>query len=359
MKIKPGRTYRFKNKKVERYLSPKGFSRDEAKTVQILNPRDGHQRDAQTWHVMPIDDGVLVVNKDSQRVLSPQGFETSEATTVQILDLREPAGKRATQIWVVEDAGDGSQLLRNHVGDRYVSPQGFSGEEATTVQILDLRDGDRRDAQCWVMEVVDEEKRITKLEPVARDVNAIGDDPEVTGYHPPAERTPEVLVAQTVVPFPLVQDTREAPWQSHNNPYYLLRRYGYWEQVLYCDHDGQHIFEAKREVTVGLTTSNSSTIERTLGVSVGADAGIECKGVSASIHASMTNELKVATTRSKECKYSDTYTLTRTFPGDGKRVAHAVWYRGDRYALERLDGSCLLEWRTLTDKLMVEGAFPR
>ncbi len=359
MKIEPGRTYRFKNRKAERYLTPKAFSHEEAKTVQILNPRDGHERDAQTWHVMPIDDGVLVVNKDSQRVLSPQGFHTSEATTVQILHLREPADWRATQIWVVEDAGDDYRLLRNHVGDRYVSPQGFSGEEATTVQILNLRDDDRRDAQCWVMEVADEEKRITRLEPVGRDVDAIGDDPEVTGYHSPAERTPEVLVAQTIVPFPLVRDTHDTPWQSHNNPYYLLRRYGYWQRVLYYNHDGKEIVEAKEEVTIGLTTSNSSTIERTVGVTVGADAGFNCKGVSASIHASMTNDLKVATTRSEERKNSYTYTLTRTFPGDGKRVAHAVWYRGDRYALERLNGSCLLEWETLTDKSKVEGAFPR
>ncbi|MEV6443659.1 hypothetical protein, partial [Amycolatopsis sp. NPDC051716] len=311
MKIEPGRTYRFRNKSAERYLSPQALAGDEATSVQILNRRDG---DAQVWHVMPLDnDAVLIVNKACGRVLSPKAFDTSEATTLQILNLRDRAERRETQTWVFEDAGDGFRLLRDSVGFRCASPKGFSGAEAKTVQLLDLRDDERRNTQCWAMEMVDEEKRITGLEPVKGD--DIGDVPRMTGYHEPPDRGPEVLVGQAVIPFPMVRDERGSSWQTRHNPYYLLRRYGFWKLVLYYEHSGAILREEQHEISVGLTTNNAATIEHTLGVSIGANAGIDCKGASASIQASMTAELKVTQTYSTETKNTRTETIKRNCSG--------------------------------------------
>ncbi|MEU1550941.1 RICIN domain-containing protein [Nocardia sp. NPDC005745] len=360
MRIEPGRTYLLRNNKSGRYVSSRAFSEDEAKTLQQLDLRtETTQRDAQTWHVMPVDDDyVFVVNKKSSKVVSPQAFSPNEATTLQQLDLRAETTRRDAQTWLIIEDGGSLRLFRNRHSGRYLSPQGFWTDEAVTLQQLNLRnESSSRRGQQWEMVVAGEDKRVTELKPVDREVHDIGDVHRLTGYQMPPELTEEVLVGQTVVPYILVDDG-DRSWQSQNNPYYILRRYGHWKRVFYYEHAGNSEYTEKQATTVGLTTSNSSTIERTVGMTVGADAGFSFKGVSASISTTVTTGLRVAHTQSSENHHSESREVSRSYFANGKKVAEAVWFRGDRYSLQRLDGSQLLEWRTVDDRTIVNDAYP-
>ncbi|GGW94643.1 hypothetical protein [Streptomyces noursei] len=361
MRIDPGRTYLLKNKKSGRYVSPQAFSDGEAAVLQQLNLRSGAaEREAQTWHVMPLDDDyVFVVNKKSSRLVSPKAFSTGEAATLEQLDLRSTdTARRDLQTWIVREDGGNSRLFRNRKSNRYLSPQGFWTDEAVTLQQLDLRDGSsQREGQRWEMVVAGEDTRVTGLRPVDREVHDIGEVHRLTGYQMPPERTQEYLVGQALVPYVLVQDGDRLS-QSRNNSYYVLRRYGYWQRVFYYEHAGNSEWTETRITTVGLTTRNEQTIERTVSMTVGADAGFAFKGASASISVSVTTGLRVAHTQSEENHYSETREVTRSYLDNGRKIAEAVWFRADRYSLQRLDGSQVLDWRTADDRSIVNDAYP-
>ncbi|MFR9796891.1 hypothetical protein ACL02U_13435 [Streptomyces sp. MS06] len=363
MKIEPGYTYLLKNDRSGRVVSPQAFSTAEAQTLQQLNLRtDPGQRKAQVWHAMPLDDGyVLFVNKKSARVMSPQAFSQAEAQTLQQLNIRTDPGHRNTQQWEAMDDGN-RLLLRNRISGRVVSPQAFSTAEAQTLQQLNIRaDANQRAVQRWELVVDGEDRRVTELPPVDREVNEIGDVDRLTGFaKPPKDRTDEVLVGQSVIPFLLVNDggVDQRPWQSETNPYYLLKRFGYWEQVFYYEHSGNSEYTEKQTTTLGLTTGNQHTIEETVSITVGMDAGFAFKGLTASMSTSITTGLRVERTSYSEEESSETVEITRRYESNGKRVAEAVWYRGDRYSLQRLDGTQLMEWRTINDQMKVNDSYP-
>ncbi|MEU9982102.1 hypothetical protein [Streptomyces sp. NPDC050856] len=51
--------------------------------------------------------------------------------------------------------------------------------------------------------------------------------------------------------------------------------------------------------------------------------------------------------------------MGRTFPADGKQVKHAIWLRGDRYVVQRIDATEILPFRTRNANEEINDTHPR
>ena len=144
-------------------------------------------------------------------------------------------------------------------------------------------------------------------------------------------------------PFVLVHDPAyDRRRQARENPYYILRRYGFWQREYSYEHGGAADLTESKQTTVGLTTTDAATVEDTASISVTAEAGFGLHGFGASLTATISNELMVTTTHEEVRNHSELETIERTYHV-GNRVTEAVWYRSDLYKLERLDGTVVLD----------------
>ncbi|MEU4930734.1 hypothetical protein AB0G54_30245 [Streptomyces yokosukanensis] len=208
-----------------------------------------------------------------------------------------------------------------------------------------------------MFEVEDEYKPVLDLPDIT--YPGIGDIHRMTSYEPtPSAKTDPVEVGAMAYPFPLVRDPAyDRRRQAQDNPYYILRRYGFWERVYSYEHGGASDYTHTEETTVGLTTTNARTVEETTSISVTAEASFGFKGVGASLSTTISHELKVTTTHEEVKSHSKKVTIERNYQA-GKRVTEAIWYRSDKYVLERLNGTVVLDWTTRDPNTSVADAYP-
>lgn len=200
-----------------------------------------------------------------------------------------------------------------------------------------------RERQYWALDEAGEVTEITGLKSVERDPNDIGDVLRLTDFKQPSwDTTAEVLVGQLAVPFFTIADsTRD--WQIAYSPYYIVKRYGYRQQVYFYEHAGTSAVAKEKTVAVGLTTSSARTVEDTTGISVTAESSFSYKGFSMPLSATYSRELKVTTHTGEVREHTTEEKVRREYRGDGVRIAECLWYRGDRYTVERKDGTQILE----------------
>ncbi|MFE0422002.1 hypothetical protein [Streptomyces sp. NPDC058953] len=217
----------------------------------------------------------------------------------------------------------------------------------------------------WSLEAVGKYSSLSdaQLLPIT---TAVNQPPEMYDYaRPNPDRTPEVLLGLTTLPFPLVDDPRYPghAGQSSRVPLYALLRYGLYKVGYYYDSSGASSRTETQEVKVGLTSTNAQEIERTTGISVTSEAGFAFKGLSASVSTTYSQQLRVLTSTSTTQSSEKTLTVQRTFE-QGYRSAIAIWYRTDRYVLKRLEAtgsfsaaSTVLEWETTLQNDTVERSY--
>ena len=115
-------------------------------------------------------------------------------------------------------------------------------------------------------------------------------------------------------PFPFVADPlfgRQR--QAQENPYYILRRFGFWERVYSYEHGGASDYRHREETTVGLTTTNARTVEDTTSISVSAEASFGFRGAGASLSTTISRELRVTTTHEEVTQHSRVLELIRDY----------------------------------------------
>ncbi|MBK3584983.1 RICIN domain-containing protein [Streptomyces sp. MBT57] len=313
---------------------------------------------SQTWHVFPLDFGrYLLVNMSSGFVVNIVSNSTQPSAPAEQFHLQLPQD-RPTQEWVLRPVAGGinqqyevvnaeSQLSLNVVG--------FSLHRSARVEQFTRANGSDFRSQTWAFLIENEYRPVLDLQPGN---DSIGDVNRMTSFADPkpASTTP-VLAGSMAYPFPLVRDpaySRER--QSRENPYYILRKFGFWTKVFFYDHGGASEYTHEETTRVGLTTTNATTVENTTGISVSAEASFGFKGFGASLSTTMSQQLRVETTKTVSHESSREVTIRRTYPA-GIRVAEAIWYRDDRFVLERLDGSRVLEWVTRNPNRTVADTF--
>ncbi|MFF9645308.1 RICIN domain-containing protein [Kitasatospora aureofaciens] len=354
--IPAGRSYRIKNKGSGLYLNVVGNSNSQSAQLEQYRSQSGAERAHQVWHVFPLDFGhYLLANKSSGYVANIVGNSTSRSALAEQYRLQDVKTNQPAQQWLLRDAGGGTYEIINNKSQLNLNVVGFSTSQSANVEQYIKVSGANFDFERWLLEPVDEYKPILDLRPGE---DSIGDIIRLTGYaNPTPSSTTPVLVGSMAYPFPLVTDpaySRER--QARENPYYIMRKYGYWTKVYYYEHGGASEYTHKETTRVGLTSSSSTTVEETTSISVTAEASFAFKGFGASLSSTFTQELKVTTTETVTEESSREVEITRTYAAKD-HVAEAIWYRDDKYVLERLDGSKVLEWTTRDPNTTVADAY--
>jgi Insecticidal Crystal Toxin, P42/Ricin-type beta-trefoil lectin domain-like len=359
MPIQPGSSYRIKNQRSNLYLSVVGNSLEESALLEQreLQP-DGQDRLSQVWHVFPLDFGsYLLVNKASGLVVNIAWNSTISSARAEQYRLQTPGAEEPAQQWLLRDSDDGAYEIINNKSQQLLNVVRCSKEPAALIEQYPHTSDERSDAQRWLLEVEDEYKVVANLTSLPD--TSIGDIHRMTSYQPtPANHTDQVEIAAMAYPFVLVDDPAlDRQRQAQENPYYILRRYGFWQREYSYEHGGAAELAVIEQTTVGLTTTDASEVEKTASISVSAEAGFGLHGFGASLTATISNELMVTTTHEEVRNHSREKIAQRTYPA-GKRVTEAVWYRSDRYVLERLDGTAVLRWTTRNPNMTITDAYP-
>lgn len=361
MPIQPGSSYRIKNQRSNLYLSVVGNSLKESALLEQreLQP-NGQDRLSQVWHVFPLDFGsYLLVNKASGLVVNIAWNSTDSSARAEQYRLQTPgAGTEPAQQWLLRDSGGGVYEIINNKSQQLLSVVWYSEEPSALIEQYPHTSDERSGAQRWLLEVEDEYPVVADL--TRRPDTGIGDIHRMTSYEPTqSNQTEPVEIAAMAYPFVLVHDPYyDRQRQAQEYPYYILRRKGFWQREYSYEHGGAGDFNMSEQTTVGLTTTAAATVEHTASISVTAEAGFGLHGFGASLTATISNELMVTTTHEEVRNHSKQETIQRSYHAD-KRVTEAVWYRNDRYVLERLDGTVVLSWTTRNPNMTVNDAYPR
>ena len=68
-------------------------------------------------------------------------------------------------------------------------------------------------------------------------------------------------------PFVLVEDPAlDRQRQAQENPYYILRRYGFWQREFSYQHSGASDLTESKQTTVGLTAAATATVKDTASI---------------------------------------------------------------------------------------------
>ncbi|MEU6394820.1 hypothetical protein [Streptomyces sp. NPDC046939] len=351
MEVRRDRTYRLRNRQYsDKYLCIANFA--DTKVTIWRKEENGAGRKAESWYFFPLGNKEYVIAQLSRGLLlTPNEFK-QDATTVW---LYKPVPEKM-QGQIMQDAGDGYITLQNG-GGSYLTVDNENRWEVTTYSQLD--DHNQR-SQHWMLEELDSLPDVKRAEDIEVH-DSIGDVMRLEGFKPPAKRTTrEVLVGKTLLPYPLVADRgiRDPKWQAKNSPYYVLKRYGYWRCVADDEKPGNVEETVKKVVTVGTSKTQASSVEETTGISVTAEAEFKYSGFSAKLSTTISNELKVSRSQSATNTTTREDTQELKFPA-GKRTYQALWLRGDRFDLERLDGSVALSWESLDGTSQVRDAWPK
>ncbi len=354
--IPAGRAYRLLNVQSHLLLNVVAHSNAESARLEQF-PVSQANRMSYTWHVFPLDFGrYLLVNMSSGFVVNIVSNSTRPSAPAEQFHLQAPQD-RPTQEWVLRHvAGSFDEYeVINAESQLNLNVVGFSRQASARVEQFTRASGSDFLSQRWAFLVEREYRPVLDLQPGN---DSIGDVNRMTSFADPkpASTTP-VLAGSMAYPFPLVRDpaySRER--QARENPYYILRKFGFWTKVFFYDHGGASEYTHRETTRVGLTTTNSTTVEHTTGISVSAEASFGFRGFGASLSTTMSQQLRVETTKTVSHESSREVEITRTYPA-GRRVAEAIWYRDDRFVLERLDGSRVLEWVTRNPNRTVADTF--
>lgn len=192
-----------------------------------------------------------------------------------------------------------------------------------------------------------------------RETNDIVDPPELTSFDLPPARGQQSLIGETWIPYFLIKDgQRSDATKIKQTPFYRISRYGFWKLLYYIDVDagfeGEYTFGYKE----GLTQGNTTTIEKTMNYTVGAEAtwATVDKTLGGKFSGSISRTVKVTIVDRVEATVEKSRQEVRTYR-PGPRVAEAGWGRADLFILSRMDGTEVIRWETMEPHGSSGGAF--
>lgn len=314
MPVQPGRQYVIKNAGQPFYLNDKDWGQSHGALVILWNAVNQDNNFTNSWYVFRVDgdrDECWIANKHSGFLLHPADNSTAE---YRHLDQAEPDASdnvAAALRWrAIEQGTSGTyQLLNVHSG-LYAHPY-HDGGAGSEIEQRSWLSGNN--TMLWKLEQQRVIDQVANLQPGE---DSIGDIDRLTSMNRPKEATSEVLVGQTAIPFVAIKDMTR-PRQAETSPWYLLKRYGFWQRVDFQERDSTSSHEYECKTWVGLTTGNSTSIEETTSIQVTAEASFAFKGFSAGLSTTISRELKVTKTSWSEGESGKEDIYRTTFPAIG------------------------------------------
>ncbi|MER5490759.1 Vps62-related protein [Streptomyces sp. NPDC002490] len=163
--------------------------------------------------------------------------------------------------------------------------------------------------------------------------------PALTSHSMPEPRETDKVVDRAVtVPCTVVGDPgKTLQWQVANSPFYTLeRRSSFYCQMHYDNSQGDSEQAPSDSVTTGISTERSEEFSTRTSVTVTASAGIELKGLTASVETSVTTELGYSSRYGVTQFTERTQTWPMTTP---PRHSAALWSPRHEIRAVRKDGT--------------------
>ncbi|WP_141746903.1 hypothetical protein [Streptomyces agglomeratus] len=240
-----------------------------------------------------------------------------------------PDDYREGGIWRVEQSTEnGGCILWNRAHAQYAQSDG------ATIQFVD----DRKDATTFYFDEqpggFPEVAKLGRMEPPRLAA------PELTDYSDPPENTPWQIAGEVAVPYFLIADDHghDAQWQGQHSPYYIIRRWSSWNKVQWRVHPALNTEVHSWSTTEGTTEEAAADVDRTLNLSVTAEASFGIKGFSASVSTTIETGLSVKTSKKWSRSYSKLVNGSYTVGPAEADLAVGDWFRQDKYCIYRAQG---------------------
>jgi hypothetical protein len=180
-------------------------------------------------------------------------------------------------------------------------------------------------------------------------------EPVLTSYSAPPASTAWVVDRTVTVPFTAVTDASQSvAWKVANSPFYRVLRSTCYELVIF-EHNNTSVQQSKSlSVTVGVSTTQSSTFSASTGISVTAAQGIDFV-VTGEVSATVSMELGFQTSTGITQLQDTTVTRTLIIPA---QTATALW--ATSYALQavRADGALIAQPLSFQVESFVSNQYP-
>ncbi|ACL42430.1 hypothetical protein Achl_4479 (plasmid) [Pseudarthrobacter chlorophenolicus A6] len=147
------------------------------------------------------------------------------------------------------------------------------------------------------------------------------------------DKTVPGLAPAAVLPCTVVTDPNENS-SPLTDPFYYLASEPYWD--CFQRLPSEKATHWSRQVSVGTTTTDSNTFQRTSSLTVGAETGVEAEGLSAKVSVSFTDEMQVSVYHADEKSSLQVTTADIDLP-TAKMVF--VWLERTNIVLYRTEGS--------------------
>ena len=299
--------------------------------------------DDQKYIFFPLDgQKYAIVPKHSGR-----GFAVDSGYTdngAKVIQWKYSAAK--DQQWYFLSSEPGYYFIKNQNSGKVVGLP--DGHTAAGTKLFQWQQYSTAEDQKWSFSLVDR-----FLLPSIPSLGTLGPSPEYTSPNTnlPDETDP-ILTGAVLLPCILVTDNG---WslndQMKYTPYYLLEKYQSWR--LLSETTIAPDSTKKNEFKVGIKTTDQISMENTISMSVGVDAGFNIEGASASLKEEITNSLKVTESHTTEKMTEMTHTDEKHNPFK-QTMYYAEYGLKSTFTLKRTDGSTVDSW-TMIDPMRIHG----
>lgn len=316
------RIYYIRNQHSQKVIGVEGSNNNTQKGRRLIQYTSGAPD--QNWVMFALDGGLYAIaNRKSGYVAVVEGGSTKDGARVIQWNYNNTDNEK----WSFESNGN-AYLIKSHHTGKVMAVKNASMDNGADIVMW----GGVTPNHLWTFQPLG-----TFSLPATPTVGNLPDIPRFTG---PGQNLPDttnpVVTAYAYFPCIMVEDSWGVALKMNETPYYLLKKQEYWEKVFQQDIPAHSTFE-KEEIS-GMRTTEQRTMERTVGITVGKDAGFSFKGVSASISRQVTAELKVtySVTTEEMKEYKTKYVYDNP---TGTNTSYAKYQRVVEYLLLRTNGT--------------------
>jgi Insecticidal Crystal Toxin, P42 len=316
-----------------------GTNRGDSNVWQYPLSNVGPNPDGFVWMMFPDEQGYFwIVNKVSGLALvaGSWGAKADDAVYQYPLDSLGGNPDNAEGFkWSLVQAGDESHYqITNKVSGRGLLAGSWGTQPDDKVWQYELSNvGPNPDGFVWQIS----SQGLFHNLPALREGTRIPDVVRLTGFADnPPEESSHGLIGETRLPFWMVKDGGMSyRTQIDRTPYYALSREQYWEREYIYEYDGVLTGTDTYKTTVGMSETESRTIEDELDITVTAEASFTYGVATAGLKTEIQNKLKVSESSSKTRTLQTEQTITINRPTHRAKIVN--WRLTDLYTLRRGD----------------------
>ncbi len=310
------------------------------------------------WTLMPTFDGsYLIINRVSGFGLLAGSYGAGGDRNVWQYPVTELGGNNPDGFrWSVEAQDGAFRIVNLASGFALLAGSYGANGDKLVWQYPTSEVGSNEDAFLWDLQETGEGFKVPELRPGEDSGTSALDVPRLTSMKDvPASTSHSWVMGEALIPFMYVRDGAVSN-QLRTNPYYVLSRERYWNQIALNEYDGRLKRNEKITIKTGITETHSRSLENELSIKISADASFSYGPASASLKTEIANRLKVTETSGVTESREEETVSEITVPDETVRIV--TWAMVERFSLKRGDGTLVGQPSEVTLPSIVHDSYP-